>query len=74
MTVETRVDSENALEQVRKFHGHRCPGAAVGIRAAEIDLREIGPHAGDEEVVAIVETDMCAVDAIQSLTGCTCCC
>jgi formylmethanofuran dehydrogenase subunit E len=34
-------------------------------------LREIGPHATDEEVVAIVETDMCAVDAIQFMTGCT---
>jgi formylmethanofuran dehydrogenase subunit E len=34
-------------------------------------LRDIGPHAHDEEVVAVVETDMCGVDAIQSLTGCT---
>ncbi len=47
------------------------PGTAIGIRAAEIALREIGPHAEDEEVVAIVETDMCAVDAIQYLVGCT---
>jgi formylmethanofuran dehydrogenase subunit E len=56
---------------VRRFHGHSCPGLAIGIRAAEIALCEIGPHAEDEEVVAIVETDMCAVDAIQYLTGCT---
>lgn len=54
-----------------RFHGHMCPGLAIGIRAARIALREIGPHAADEEVVAIVETDMCAVDAIQALTGCT---
>jgi formylmethanofuran dehydrogenase subunit E len=25
----------------------------------------------DEEIVAVVETDMCGVDAIQYLTGCT---
>ena len=56
---------------VVKFHGHSCPGLAIGIRAAEIALREIGPHSADEEVVAIVETDMCGVDAIQYLTGCT---
>jgi len=43
----------------------------MGIRAAEIALEEIGPHSTDEEVVAIVETDMCGVDAIQCLTGCT---
>ena len=42
----------------------------MGIRAAEIALEEIGAHSGDEEVVAVVETDMCGVDAIQFLTGC----
>jgi formylmethanofuran dehydrogenase subunit E len=59
------------IEGTQKFHGHSCPGLAIGIRAAEIALREIGPHSADEEVVAIVETDMCGVDAIQYLTGCT---
>ena len=62
---------EQILERVVDFHGHMCPGLAMGIQAAEIALREIGPHAKDEEVVAVVETDMCGVDAIQFLTGCT---
>jgi formylmethanofuran dehydrogenase subunit E len=59
------------LAAIVQFHGHFCPGVAIGVRAAELALREIGPHATDEEVVAIVETDMCAVDAIQFMTGCT---
>lgn len=59
------------VERVIEFHGHMCPGLAMGIRAAEVALDEIGPHSPDEEVVAVVETDMCAVDAIQFLTGCT---
>ena len=59
------------VEQVKAFHGHMCPGLAMGIQAARLALREIGPHSQDEEVVAAVETDMCAVDAIQFLTGCT---
>jgi formylmethanofuran dehydrogenase subunit E len=59
------------LEQVVRFHGHLCPGLAMGIHAANIALREIGPHSTDEEVVAVVETDMCGVDGIQFLTGCT---
>jgi len=71
MTAATQTTREDLLERVAGFHGHMCPGAAMGIRAAEVALREIGPHAADEEVVAIVETDMCAVDAIQLLTGCT---
>lgn len=62
---------QQSVERVREFHGHMCPGLALGIRAAEIALERIGPHAGDEEVVAIVETDMCGVDGIQVLTGCT---
>jgi formylmethanofuran dehydrogenase subunit E len=59
------------IQKALDFHGHMCPGLALGIRAAEIALREIGPHSQDEEIVAVVETDMCAVDAIQILTGCT---
>lgn len=62
---------ESTLDRVVEFHGHMCPGLAMGVQAANIALREIGPHAKDEEVVAVVETDMCAVDAIQFLTGCT---
>jgi formylmethanofuran dehydrogenase subunit E len=62
--------SDELIEQTIDFHGHSCPGLAIGIRAAELALAEIGHHA-DEEVVAVVETDMCGVDAIQFLTGCT---
>ena len=60
-------------EQIGKavaFHGHWCPGLALGIRAAEWALANMG-SALDEEIVTITETDMCAVDAIQELVGCT---
>lgn len=46
------------VEQVATFHGHMCPGLAIGIRAAEVALTQIGSHSKDEEIVAIVETDM----------------
>ncbi len=59
------------IEGARRFHGHSCPGLTIGIRVAELALQEIGPHAADEEVVAIVETVNCSIDAIQYLTGCT---
>ncbi len=58
------------IDGVIAFHGHHCPGLSFGIRAAEWALREFG-HATDEEIVAVVETDMCSVDAIQYLVGCT---
>ncbi len=64
------VMSDELIQQTIKFHGHSCPGLALGIRAAELALAELG-RASDEEIVAVVETDMCGVDAVQFLTGCT---
>jgi formylmethanofuran dehydrogenase subunit E len=64
-----RID-DNRIKETTAFHGHWCPGLAIGIRAAEWALKEMG-KAPDEEIVAVVETDMCGVDAIQYLTGCT---
>jgi len=62
---------ESVLENAIRFHGHQCPGLAVGIRISEVVLRELGKPARDEEMVAIVENSSCGVDAIQLLTGCT---
>jgi formylmethanofuran dehydrogenase subunit E len=69
--MEQKYINEETVRETVAFHGHMCPGLAIGIRAAEMALRDIGPHAHDEEIVAVVETDMCGVDAIQFLTGCT---
>lgn len=62
-------------EQYQKsvdFHGHSCPGLAIGVRAAveaqrilEIDFSE------DEEIVCVTENDACGVDGIQVILGCS---
>jgi formylmethanofuran dehydrogenase subunit E len=62
--------SPKLIKATIDFHGHSCPGLAIGIRVAEMVMDRFGRSA-DEEIVAIVETDMCAVDAIQFLLGCT---
>lgn len=59
------------FDDVVKFHGHACPGLALGFRVASLALKEFGLRARDEELVAIVENDSCAVDAIQVVCGCT---
>jgi len=62
------------FEDVVSFHGHRCPGLAVGYRMARSALEALtGGLAGadDEELVAVVENDACGVDALQVVTGCT---
>ncbi len=54
------------------FHGHACPGLALGFRVATLALKKLGPvRAADEELVAVVENNSCAVDAIQFFCGCT---
>ncbi|HUT33982.1 MAG TPA: FmdE family protein [Planctomycetota bacterium] len=60
------------LEQVVKFHGHYCGGILIGYRAAKVGLKRLpARRAEDEQLIAIVENDSCAVDAVQVLTGCT---
>lgn len=59
-------------EQIVAFHGHTCPGLAIGYRMSQAALNALQSlRAEDEELVAIVENDACGVDALQCLTGCT---
>ncbi len=69
MTIRDSMDVKT-LDEVVKFHGHMCPGLAIGYRAALSALKRF-KRAKDEELVAVVENDSCAVDAIQFMTGCT---
>ncbi len=59
------------FDDVVAFHGHACPGLALGYRVSLLAMKELGERATDEEMVAIVENDSCAVDAVQVVTGCT---
>jgi formylmethanofuran dehydrogenase subunit E len=54
------------------FHGHLCPGLAIGYAAAKRAMEILKQkRARDEELVCITMTDSCAVDALQFMTGCT---
>lgn len=59
-------------EKAVSFHGHECPGLAIGVRACEIaiDLLDIGTSE-DESIVCVTENDACGVDGVQALLGCT---
>jgi len=66
------MDLPEDLKRCVVFHGHLCPGVVIGYCAAKLGIRKLSARrAGDEELIAIVENDTCAVDAIQVLTGCT---
>ena len=54
------------------FHGHSCPGLAIGYRMTKAALAFLSEsRSADEELVAIVENNACGVDALQYLSGCT---
>ncbi len=62
--------TQEQIDKAVAFHGHECPGLWIGMRAGELCLRELG-HNDENPITAVVETDMCGVDGIQVLTGCT---
>jgi len=69
------IDTDNLpadLQECIAFHGHLCPGVVIGYCASKLGMKLLNiDRSEDEEVIAIVENDTCAVDAVQYLTGCT---
>lgn len=62
------VTYENAV----KFHGHSCPGLAMGYKLTIAALEKLHKlRSQDEEIVVIVENDACGTDAVQFISGCT---
>ncbi len=59
-------------ERAVKFHGHRCPGLAIGFKACEAAKEKMGlEFSPDEQIVCVTENDACGVDAVQALLSCT---
>jgi formylmethanofuran dehydrogenase subunit E len=64
---------DDLLDAAVKQHGHLCPGQVLGVRMtlrglAELDM-PVPPPA--KSLIAIVETDRCAADAVATVSGCS---
>ena len=69
---EDQTNLPRDFTEAARFHGHTCPGLALGVRVARAALAHFSAvRAPDEELVAVVENDTCAVDALQALLGTT---
>lgn len=72
-----RADTANPAmlqnyERVVSFHGHSCPGLAIGFRMTIAGLASLGnARSEDEEIIAVTENSACGVDALQVMSGCT---
>ncbi|MEW6347930.1 MAG: FmdE family protein [Thermodesulfobacteriota bacterium] len=72
MTGHDTTGYPEEFQRCIRFHGHVCPGLGIGYAAAKAAAHLLRlASAQDEEVVAVVENDSCAVDAIQVILGCT---
>lgn len=59
-------------ELVIDFHGHTCPGIALGYRIAQLAQRELGIRpTPDSECLVKAYTQSCAIDAFQVLNHAT---
>jgi len=65
------MEAKDLMEKAARFHGHICPGLAIGVLAVKYLLEHDFNYSPNEEVVAVVENDNCSVDAIQVLLGTT---
>jgi formylmethanofuran dehydrogenase subunit E len=65
------MEVSELMKRATIFHGHICPGVAIGVLVAKYAIENGFEHSPDEELVAIVENDNCSVDAIQALLGTT---
>ena len=67
------MTADSDWEDCARFHGHKCPGLAIGYRVAKEAARILGlsEASEDEDLVCISETDACGVDAIQCVLACT---
>ena len=60
------------VQKAVEFHGHICPGLAIGIRAVQaVQQHEKLGGIPYGKLVCVTENDACGVDAIQCLLGCS---
>ena len=65
------MELEKAWARAVAFHGCPCPALAIGARATAYIMEQFGLEEGPCDVVCTAESFSCAIDAIQSVLGCT---
>ncbi len=59
-------------EQCAEFHGHECGGLTLGYKAALYILECLGLAPGEPaDLICVAENNVCSVDAIRVILGCT---
>lgn len=53
-----------------KFHGHKCPGIAMGFKICEAAIKKLGINQLQDEIICIAENNTCPADAIRFILRC----
>ncbi len=64
-------DIKDLYKRAGEFHGHYCPGLAIGVRAAYEACRILEINEHGHEICCIAESKACYLDGIQVLLGAT---
>ncbi len=66
-------DFEFYLKKAGDYHGHICPGIALGTKMtlAAMKALELDPDVKNKNLIVYVEVDRCMTDAVQAITGCS---
>jgi formylmethanofuran dehydrogenase subunit E len=74
MMIALMKSLDEYLQDAEQAHGHLCAGQVLGVRLAMLGLAKLGiddPSGKDRKrLVAFVEIDRCATDAVAVVTGC----
>ncbi len=64
---------DSLLDQAVAAHGHLCPGQVLGVRMTIAGLHGLGLSIPPprKRLLAFIETDRCAADAVASVSGCS---
>ena len=62
---------EKLIKETISFHGHKCNGLALGIRASDYVINNFYDPGKSGDLITVTETNMCAVDAFQYFLGST---
>ncbi|WP_455541856.1 FmdE family protein [Intestinibacter sp.] len=61
---------KNLWEETTKYHGHKCPGIAMGFKICEAAIKNMDIKPLEDEVVCISENNTCPADAVRFILGC----
>ncbi len=53
-----------------KFHGHECPGLAIGMKTCEAIISKMKIKPKEDKIICIAENNTCPVDGIKSVFDC----